>query len=85
VPSCSTISRVSGACRDRVACSPDKLGCLGAHLIDIATEKIGDVFGRPARSQAVSQVLEIERRPGRAGVDIWGVGRRLFTQIRHVK
>jgi hypothetical protein len=35
------------------------LGCLREHLIDIAAEKIGDSFGRLARSQAVPQVLEI--------------------------
>jgi hypothetical protein len=63
---------------------PD-LGGRGAHLIHIAAKKIGDVFGRLARSQAVSQVLEIEFRPGLAGIDVRGVGRRLFTQIRHVK
>ena len=52
----AALSRASAApARDRVACSRDNLGDLGAYLIDIAAKKIGDVFGRLARSQAVTQ------------------------------
>ena len=45
---------------------------------------IGDIFGALAGSQAVPQILEIQRRPGLAAIDVGGLGRGLFTQIRHV-
>jgi hypothetical protein len=37
-----------------------------------------------ARRQAVPQVFEIEVRLGLAGVDVEGISRWFFTQIRHV-
>jgi hypothetical protein len=58
-----------------------ELGGLGAHLIDTAAQEIGDLFRPLARRQAVPQVLEIERRPGFAGVDVQGAGSRNSCSI----
>ena len=52
--------------------------------IDAREQAYGDIFGALAGSQAVPQILEIQRRPGLAAIDVGGLGRGLFTQIRHV-
>jgi hypothetical protein len=62
-----------------------QLGGLGAHLVRIPAEEIRDQLGWAAEGEALPQVGEIELRPGLAAVDVGGVRRRLFTQIRHVK